>query len=133
FWNAVGGPSVASLHLTGSDSAEVRRVFFFQRRQEIRRVIFLGTPHHGSNLSPALPGRLATRLVRLPVGVVNLAKDIAAADPKRPARELSTSVDMLAPDSPGLKWLAERPRPEGVTYHSIVGVVPANTVRLERW
>src|SRR5262249_26789800 len=43
-----------------------------------------------------------------------------------------SSVDLLAPGSPALELLAARPRPEGVCYHSVIGVVPPSGSVLDR-
>jgi hypothetical protein len=93
-------------------------------------VIFLGTPHHGSALSPSPLGRFTDDLVRLPKSLVDAAKDVATENPNQPVlqafQRVSTSVDLLAPNAPALELLASRPRPTGVHYHSIVGVLPAS-------
>ena len=44
-------------------------------------MIFLGTPHHGSLLSPSPLGRFTDDLVRLPKNLVDAAKDAAAENP----------------------------------------------------
>ncbi|MCI0464025.1 MAG: hypothetical protein L0Z62_44390, partial [Gemmataceae bacterium] len=41
-------------------------------------------------------------------------------DPDDPS--LPTSLDLLTPGAPALELLAQRPAPEGVRYHSVIGV-----------
>jgi hypothetical protein len=102
----------------------------------VRRAVFLGTPHHGSKLSPALPGRLADRLIRLPRTLLAAARDLQEENPDLPLRlragQVPSSVDLLAPGSPALELLADRPRPEGVRYHSVIGVIPPSANGLDR-
>jgi pimeloyl-ACP methyl ester carboxylesterase len=126
FWKEVSNEPLADLKLKPETRAELQQVFFFERRPEIQRVIYIGTPHHGSKLSPSLVGRLAVKLVQLPGAMLGDVRDLAAENPGLAPHFLSetlpTSVDLLAPGAPALEALAARPKPPGVHYHSIVGV-----------
>ena len=42
-------------------------------------------------------------------------------------------MDLLAPNAPALEVLADRPRPPGVHYHSVIGVAPKCSAVVERW
>ncbi len=137
FWHLVGDEPLDDLQVHDATKAELRRVFYFERQPYVRRVVFLGTPHHGSKLSPALPGRILRYFVHLPRNLVLVAKDITQADPGflsnlRP-ESVPISLDMLAPYAPALELLAARPKPEGVNFHSIIGVAPPTRyVKIER-
>jgi pimeloyl-ACP methyl ester carboxylesterase len=134
FWKKSSPAALDELKLPPGEQEAVRRVFFFEHEPVVKRVVFLGTPHHGSNLSPALPGKIARRLVKLPVSLMQVAKDAAAGNPHfLDGGRLPTSVDLLSPDSPALSWLAERSPPEGVRYHSVIGVAPPGSTVLERF
>src|SRR5581483_11224781 len=128
FWQLVSDRPFESLRLSPATREGLRDLFFFEPPSCVRRVVFLGTPHHGSKLSPALPGRLADRLIRLPRTLVTAARDLTEENPDLPLRlrvgQVPTSVDLLAPGSPALEVLAARPRPVGVHYHSVIGVLP---------
>jgi pimeloyl-ACP methyl ester carboxylesterase len=128
FWRQVDNRPFSDLTLRPETRAELQRIYFFKRESCVRRVIFLGTPHHGSLLSPSPLGRLGDDLVRLPKNLVDAAKDVAAENPGQPViqafQRVSTSVDLLAPNAPALELLASRPHPTGVHYHSVVGVLP---------
>src|SRR5262249_54938104 len=90
----------------------------------IRQVIYIGTPHHGSKLSPSLPAKLASQFVTLPKKIVNTAADAMKEDPKLgPMFDLGkdTSLDLLAPKAPALEVLAGLPHASGVHYPSILG------------
>jgi pimeloyl-ACP methyl ester carboxylesterase len=124
FWHLVSAEPFAQVKATLPTRAELERIFFFRRQPFIKRVVFLGTPHHGSKLSPSPPGRLAAKLVRLPKDLMAAAGDLARENPGQIAGgELATSVDLLAPGSPALELLAGRPCPPGVHYHSIIGEI----------
>jgi pimeloyl-ACP methyl ester carboxylesterase len=136
FWKEVSDRPLASLKLRPETKAELQQAFFFERQPEIRRVIFIATPHRGSKLSPTWLGRLADHVVAPPRTLVSDTQDLAAGDPDLLARldggRLPTSVALLAPGSPVLDALAARPKPPGVHYHSIIGVSSAACTWPER-
>jgi hypothetical protein len=108
---------------------ELHRLFFFQAEPSVRRVIFLATPHHGSSLSRIGPARLADQVIRLPQGIVQVKHELARENPTEVAfakSKVPTSVDLLQPGSPCLELLAAQPKPDGVHFHSIIGVLPPN-------
>lgn len=126
FWKLVSDRSLAELNLSPQTRKELARIFYFKALPEVSRVIFVGTPHHGSNLSPSLPARIARRFIRLPRHILETAEELVRADGNahlRPER-LPTSLELLAPHAPALEVLASRPVPEGVQYHSIIGKAP---------
>jgi pimeloyl-ACP methyl ester carboxylesterase len=138
FWRLTGDDRpFESLKIKPDASEELRPIFFFDQQPAVRRVIFLGTPHHGSKLSPSLPARLAVRFVRLPKTLMIAAREAGEDNPDLPARlregRIPTSVDLLAPGAPALELLAARPKPPGVHYHSVIGVAPKTSVLLERF
>jgi hypothetical protein len=128
---------VDDLHVRPETKEELRQVLYFEPQPFVRRVVFLGTPHGGSRLSPSLPGRLAAYLVRMPRGLTEAAADLSTDNqdlaPALRDGRLPSSVDLLAPGSGALQVLASRTRPAGVHYHSIIGVAPPGEDRLERW
>jgi len=130
---------VVSGSTSGPDAnAELQRVFFFERQTGVTRVVFLGTPHHGSKLSPSFPARVVRHFIHLPKDALEVVQDISQQDPGfltglHPGK-LPTSLDLLAPGAPALELLAARPKPPGVHHHSIIGVAPpSSTVWLAKW
>ncbi len=135
FWGLVSAQPFDVLKAQPQTRAELQRIFFFERQACVRRVVFLATPHHGSKLSPSPPAQLAARLIRAPKALVQAAHDVAQEDPQFWAAlhydHLPTSVDLLAPGAPTLELLAARPAPQGVHYHSIIGVLAHPNCLLE--
>jgi pimeloyl-ACP methyl ester carboxylesterase len=125
FWSLVSPQPFASLKATPGTRTELESIFFFERQPYIRRIVFIGTPHHGSDLSPSVPARLAVKLVHLPRNLIRAARDVAKENPEigtvLGSGSLPTSVDLLAPHAPALELLAQRPKPTSVYYHSIIG------------
>jgi pimeloyl-ACP methyl ester carboxylesterase len=128
FWRLVSSEPFDSLQAQPATRAELQRLFFFQAESCIRRVVLIATPHHGSSLSPSPPVRLLEHFIQLPRNLMNLAGDVTKENPGFHSNfiksSLPTSLDLLAPGSPALEALAAKPRPPGVHYHSIIGVLP---------
>jgi hypothetical protein len=81
-------------------------------------------------------GKLADKVAGVPRALVSAAQEVLA-DNAEPAGEAAkrivpTSVDLLDPKSPALALLVSRPRPEGVRYHSVIGILPKSEPVLER-
>ena len=103
---------------------ELHRYMFFDAQPFVKRVVFLATPHRGSELSRRVVGRLSSSLISEPDHVsdllVKLVRDNPDAFPRR-FRRLPTSIDTLDLDSPYLKALvAMKPNPD-IAMHSIIG------------
>jgi pimeloyl-ACP methyl ester carboxylesterase len=124
-----------SLALKPETRNALRPVFFFERQPCVRRVVFLGTPHHGSRISSSLVRGAVAKLVQMPKALVTEATDLVSEDPNLPeelrAGHIPTSVDLLRPGEPALELLAAKPRVEPVHYHSIVGLVPKSRLGIE--
>ena len=137
FWNVVSKEPFDQINLPDSARAELRRTFFFQRESCVTRCIFIGTPHHGSKLSPSPLGRLAVHLVRMPRDLMTVSQDLMKDNPDLQKalheRALPTSVDLLKPNAPALELLCARPRPQRVHYHTIAGVISTTSTNFERW
>jgi hypothetical protein len=136
FWRLISDRPIAGLKLTPAARTELEETFYFRRVPGVKRVIFLGTPHHGSKLSPSPLGKLADQLAGVPRAVMSAAQEVLADNPDLAGdaakRIVPTSVDLLDPKSPALALLAGRPRPEGVRYHSVIGTLPKSEPVLER-
>lgn len=97
----------------------------FASRPEIGRVIFISTPHRGSDLAVNWMARSFNRLVRLPATLLNTGLDEArykkhAAGAKHLER-FPDSVDTLAPDNDFVRALNTVPINSTIPYHTIAG------------
>jgi pimeloyl-ACP methyl ester carboxylesterase len=126
-WRLISSQPFESLKLKPTSRSELERVLFFQRQPYVRRVVFLGTPHHGSQLSPSFPARVLVYFAKLPTRLLDAVQDAMQENPQfwtLGSKNTPTSIDLLAPNSPALELLASRPKPDGVAYHSIIGSAP---------
>ena len=97
FWKLVSDEPLKDVKARPDVREGLSETFYFRRRPEVARVVFLGTPHHGSKLGPTFLAQRALKFVQLPKTLVDAAADLALENPTIKLRQLSTSVDLLAP------------------------------------
>ena len=103
----------------------LQRKLFFDPSPLVKRVVFMATPHRGSNMARRFIGRAASKFVHYS------AEDVAAyrqlMDSNRHIffeylwRAKPTAIDMIEPDNPLLDALAQMPFSRCVRVHSIIG------------
>jgi pimeloyl-ACP methyl ester carboxylesterase len=97
----------------------------FNHRAEIKRVIFISTPHRGSSLASGWIGRIGSSLVRAPrfmASAYSSVKPFFIADPAaRQLNRVPNSVDTLEPNDRFVLAVNKLPLTPGVPYHSIIG------------
>ena len=88
---------------------ELRRYFFFEPLPFVSRVVFLATPHRGSDYSRGVVGRVSSNLISEPDSIhkllYQLVKDNPDAFDSRRFRRFPTSIETLDTDSPILAAL----------------------------
>ncbi|HIY71974.1 MAG TPA: alpha/beta fold hydrolase, partial [Candidatus Luteimonas excrementigallinarum] len=92
----------------------------------IGRAVFIATPHRGTEVAGNRLGRWVSRLVRLPLTLVEgvgevlqLVPPAEAADGEAPS-QLSNSIDNLDRNDPFVRAAADLPMAPGLPYHSII-------------
>lgn len=128
FWQLVSDRPFSLLEADAETRARLERSLFFRPNPSIRRVITIGTPHRGSEMSNDLTQWLSNKLIRLP-DMLDLTKDSVISDNKELIRDdrllrIETSVDSLDPDSPFFPVMLASYQAPWVRYHNIVGVLP---------
>jgi pimeloyl-ACP methyl ester carboxylesterase len=97
----------------------------FNHRPDVQRVIFISTPHRGSELASNWIGRIGAALVRTPQRFTSIyasTKPLLIADPAaRPLNRMPNSVDTLEPNDRFVQAVNKLPITPGVPYHSIMG------------
>ncbi len=106
---------------------ELKHYLFFQPVPFVRRVVFLATPHRGSDLSRGVVGRVGNGLIsdsdHIHSLLSRLVRDNPDAFDSRRFRRLPTSIETLEPNSKILKAIEVMKPADGVSYHSIIGSV----------
>ncbi len=108
--------------------SELRHYLFFDALPFVRRVVFLATPHRGSEHSRRTVGRIGAGLIVEPDKLSALLGQLIKANPdtldRRQFRHLPTSIETLRIDSSELTaFLAMKPGDAGVKFHSIIGAL----------
>lgn len=123
-WNVRFAKSLGELSLDDRDRAHAEATYYFEPLPFVHRVIFIATPHRGSEIADTFIGRLGSGLIAVPERVSGFAERLLERNPgaMRPGTFTApSSVDVLSPQHPVLRTLAELPVAERVTYHSILG------------
>lgn len=121
-WDGLFTRSFGSLALTPEERRQAERIYFFKPVPSVRRVVFIATPHRGSELAGGWLARWVSSAVSLPRRFVALRQRLnAIAAPKIFSTLLPTSIDVLSPAHPVIQALAAIPPRPGVPYNSIVG------------
>ena len=123
YWNKVLGPDKTARFFAKVKPGDiVDQSTRYEANRHIDRVIFICTPHRGSEMAVGSIGELAARLIALPVSLtttfaqtVGDSVTIITGDPKR----MPNSVTGLSPRSPTLKMLDTVPIT--APHHSIIG------------
>ena len=121
------GKSLEELKLPAEQDAKLRHYLMVQPVMEVRRVVFISTPHRGSILTKNWIRTLIQKLVTLPVKMVEtvLTLDQYLTDDVRRTMgggNVPTSIDGMSPDNPVLKTLADTPLASGVIGHSVIAI-----------
>jgi pimeloyl-ACP methyl ester carboxylesterase len=103
----------------------LEEALIFNHRPDIQRVIFISTPHRGSELASNWIGRIGAALVRTPQRFISIyasIKPLLIADPAaRPLNRMPNSVDTLEPNDRFVQAVNKLPITPGIPYHSIMG------------
>jgi hypothetical protein len=118
-----------SLDVSAQTRALLRRTRFFTPLPFVKRVVFLATPHRGSELTVGRIAKWLAGFIQVPVAAADAAADIVTRN--RDALALSeadskprvlTSLDSMNPHNEFLRTLADIPVAPGVVANSIIAV-----------
>jgi pimeloyl-ACP methyl ester carboxylesterase len=124
-WRLVSDRPIDELAGEPADRELFRRALIFKPRPEVRRVVFIATPHRGSRVDRGGLERLGSRLVRLPDPLRAshgrlLARNAPEFFTERFRKGLPTSIDELEWQSPILLRLDELGLAPTIKAHSII-------------
>ncbi|PYI78961.1 MAG: hypothetical protein DMF04_01500 [Verrucomicrobia bacterium] len=118
----VGEPAKQVLSRNAHDTLIYRSVIF-QANPGIKRVVFICTPHRGSETAVSGLGRFGRSLVALPVAMTSVFRqsftDVDLTQFTGSARRLPNGVSGLSPQNPALKIINSVAMT--APYHSIIG------------
>ena len=124
-WREFFATPPAKTPLASDTRKLLEEALIFNHRPDVQRVIFISTPHRGSDLASNWIGRIGAALVRTPQRFVSIyasTKPLLVADPAaRPLNRMPNSVDTLEPNDRFVEAVNKLPITPGIPYHSIIG------------
>lgn len=128
FWEAGFTQPLSSLKLSSGDRASLVEAFLWKPERSVKRVIFIATPHRGSDYADNPVGRFGQRLVKPPNTFRTFYERVSSANPGAFTEAYADlgegrldSVGALSPRQPTLKILADLPLGYPVSLHSMIG------------
>ena len=122
-WDKALGQSARSIFKENSGNSLIVRAVTFRANPRIKRVVFICTPHRGSDLASNGIGKIGISLITLPARLTAVMLDsLTSADLTQitgSSKRLPNSITGLKPTSPALPVINSVPI--GVPYHSIIG------------
>jgi pimeloyl-ACP methyl ester carboxylesterase len=124
-WRDIFGTSPQQTPLSGEGRDLLENSIVFNHRPEVKRVIFISTPHRGSAIASGWIGRIGSSLVRTPRAFAAVYASMRPLEKPDPAatrlRRMPNSVDTLAPNDRFVRSVNKLPITPGIPYHSIMG------------
>ncbi len=128
FWKAAFKVPHETLKLPPEDRAVLNDAFEWQPDRTIHRILFICTPHRGSDFADNPAGRIGSWITRPPTQFQEFFRRVSRDNPGvfTPAyvalgQGRLDSVSALSPRQPTLRILASLPFPKRVTTHSLIG------------
>lgn len=128
FWQLISDKPFSELKATADTRRRLRQTWFFEPNPSIRRVVTIATPHRGSEFSNGTTQWLARAVIKLPEAIVDNTQRLfeSNSDLRNSALlKINNSVESLSPASPVLAEMLKAQRAPWVSYHNIVGILPA--------
>jgi len=136
FWDNASETPLDQLRVSDETRAVLQRSMFPTPLPFVERVIFLATPHRGSDIAALVVGRfrwLLEWVLTLPPSLLRLTGEVltGSEDPLlryRLRQGIPRSVDNMSPGNPAIRTLASLPIAPGVTVHSIIAMEEGGTL-----
>lgn len=122
-WEKALGETAKKIVRENSSNSLIVRSATFQANPRIKRVVFICTPHRGSEMASSGLGKLGISLIALPFNMATKLKDtLTSAELVQltgSSKRLPNSITGLKPSNPALPVINSAPI--AVPYHSIIG------------
>jgi pimeloyl-ACP methyl ester carboxylesterase len=124
-WMEAFGRPPAETEMPADSKHLLEQAIILKHRPEIGRVIFMSTPHRGSDLARNWIGRIGSMLVKTPSKLITIGRTIREAATPDPAalqlKRFPNSVDTLAPNNRFVVAINKVPITPGIPYYTILG------------
>ena len=122
-WEKTLGQTAKSIFKENSGDSLIVRATTFRANPRIKRVVFICTPHRGSDIASNGIGKIGISLITLPARLATVMMDSLTSTELMQitgsSKRLPNSITGLKPSSPALPVINSVPI--GVPYHSIIG------------
>ena len=124
-WKQFTDTPPEKLKISAAAKENLLKIVNFEPREDIRRVIFISTPHQGSQLAMNPLAEFFSNLVRLPNLITSRDRLVMVNSIRNNLRDLfvapANSIRFLRAKSPLLLSILKLPMSERATYHSVIG------------
>lgn len=128
FWQIVSDKSFNELQGTPETRQALKELFYFEANPSLKRVVTIGTPHRGSEVSNNYTQWLGRKLISMPQVLIARQADVIKENPSlfknQELFKVHNSIDSLSPKSKVLPVMLAAKKSPWVTYHNIVGRLP---------
>jgi pimeloyl-ACP methyl ester carboxylesterase len=125
---ALAKKGLEEIDLDDAEREFVNRYLVYTPLPFVSRVVFISTPHRGSFLAGDRVRRLLTRIVSLPMNVVESTATMLSVGEKigvanvQDMGDIRTSLDSMSPKNTGLQVVADIPLAPTIKGHSIIAI-----------
>jgi pimeloyl-ACP methyl ester carboxylesterase len=124
-WMEAFGTPPEKTEMPAESKHLLEQAIILKHRPEIGRVIFMSTPHRGSDLASNWVGRIGSMLVKTPSKLLTIGQTIREAATPDPAalqlKRFPNSVDTLAPNNRFVVAINKVAITPGIPYYTILG------------
>lgn len=138
-WNRVFNVPPEKLKVSAQNRELLRKMLFFESHDHIDKMIFISTPHQGSEFARSASARIVANLIQVPKRLLNLSTEILTLNPSALtplghefAIKAPTSLEQMRTNSKMIELLSDMPLNPNVRYFSIIGNNSKEGVPLEK-
>ncbi len=126
-WSSVSKKSIESLDATDEEKKMLGNLFCPEPLPEVKRVVFISTPHRGSYRVGNFLRNIIRKLVSTPAWMARRGQSLMKLTeqmevPKEVRTRHLTSIDGMSPKNPTMLALADTPVATNIVAHSIIPV-----------
>jgi pimeloyl-ACP methyl ester carboxylesterase len=124
-WNTLANRPPDMIVTTPDVRNRLVEQLYFDPNPNIARVVYIGTPHQGSEDATRCMGRVGAALVETPPEIEQQHAQLLRDNPgafHNDFRHYPRSIDLLEPGNPFLQTTLRLPYRQGIAVHSICGV-----------
>ncbi len=128
YWDELFEKPIDEMDLGEKEKQILSKIFFFHPLPFVKRVVFLATPHKGSELADKWYAKLGASFIELPSVVTNTTDALLLREKNKSSlrkgldvEKPGTGITLLSPSSHFIVATNKIPLDDSVIYHSIIG------------